>query len=278
MKIDSHHHLWEFSEAEYGWMSEEMAVIKKDHLPADLKAALKSADFDGSVVVQARQSLEETRWLLDLAEENAEIKGVVGWVDLRSDDLKSQLDEFVKHPKFVGVRHVVQDEPEDDFILGEAFVKGIKRLEEYNLVYDMLVFPHQLPYATKLVEKYPNITFVLDHIAKPNIKEGDLEEWASAIYEMSMSSNVYCKVSGMVTEADWNNWQAEDFKPYLDVVFDAFGAEKIMIGSDWPVCRLAGEYDVVMKIVQDYINDKSEADKEAILGGNAIVAYKLKTD
>ena len=278
MKIDSHHHLWAYSEAEYGWMNEEMTVIKKDHLPADLKAALSTIGFDGSVAVQARQSLEETRWLLQLADENTQIKGVVGWVDLRSDDLKSQLDEFAKHPKFVGVRHVVQDEPDDDFILGEAFVKGIEQLKEYNLVYDILVFPRQLAAATKLVAKFPDITFVLDHIAKPDIKSGALEDWATDMYELAMNSNVYCKVSGMVTEADWKSWTPEEFAPYLDVVFDAFGTDRIMIGSDWPVCRLAGEYPEVMKLVIDYISDKTEVEKQAILGGNAIEAYQLQID
>lgn len=278
MKIDSHHHLWAYSEADYGWMNDEMAVIKKDHLPNDLKDVLATVGFDGSVVVQARQSLEETRWLLKMADENPEIKGVVGWVDLRSEELKSQLEEFASHPKFVGVRHVVQDEPEDDFIIGYAFVKGIELLESYNLVYDILIFPRQLPYASQLVARFPDTTFVLDHIAKPHIKDDELAAWASDIYELAMSSNVYCKVSGMVTEADWKNWKPADFIPYLDVVFDAFGTERIMIGSDWPVCRLGGEYAEVMNIVIDYIKDRSESEKQAILGGNAVEAYKLKID
>lgn len=278
MKIDSHHHLWAYNEADYGWMNDEMAVIKKDHLPNDLKDVLATVGFDGSVVVQARQSLEETRWLLKMADENPEIKGVVGWVDLRSEELKSQLEEFASHPKFVGVRHVVQDEPEDDFIIGYAFVKGIELLESYNLVYDILIFPRQLPYASQLVARFPDTTFVLDHIAKPHIKDDELAAWASDIYELAMSSNVYCKVSGMVTEADWKNWKPADFIPYLDVVFDAFGTERIMIGSDWPVCRLGGEYAEVMNIVIDYIKDRSESEKQAILGGNAVEAYKLKID
>lgn len=278
MKIDSHHHLWQYSKKEYGWMSNDMSVIKANFMPEDLEKELTKSGFDGSVVVQARQSLEETRWLLALADENPIIKGVVGWVDLRSEDLKSQLDEFAKHPKLVAVRHVVQDEPDDNFLLGGDFMRGVSLLSTYNLVYDILIFPKQLPAAIKFVEAFPNLTFVLDHMAKPFIKDGAIEPWASDIRALAQFKNVYCKVSGMVTETTWSTWKPEDFYPYLDVVFDAFGADRLMIGSDWPVCKLAAEHSEVMSIVKDYMIICSEEEQQAILGDNAIRAYQLKID
>ena len=275
MKIDSHQHFWIFNTADYGWMGDNMSVIRKDHLPADLVKDQATIGFDGSVAVQARQSLEETRWLLKLASENAVIKGVVGWVDLRSADLENQLAEFTKHPKFVGVRHVVQDEPEDDFIIQPNFVKGVQLLRKYDLAYDILVFPKHLPNSVKLVEQCPDQTFVLDHIAKPLIKDGKISPWNKNIKHLAALPNVYCKVSGMVTEADWATWKPEDIYPYLDVVFAAFGSDRILIGSDWPVCRVADDYKRVMDVVIHYIKNFTAADQEKVLGGNAVKAYKL---
>jgi len=275
IKIDSHQHFWFFNEREYGWMGENMKVLKKDHLPNDLAEEQKKIGFNGSVAVQARQNLEETEWLLKLSDQYDMIKGVVGWVDLRSPEVEKQLEKYSKHPKLVGVRHVIQDES-IDFILGKDFLNGIGLLKQFDLVYDILIFPKQLPNSIKFVEKFSELTFVLDHIAKPYIKDKTISPWKEDMERLAKFKNVYCKVSGMVTEADWYYWKPEDFKPYLDIVFNAFGADRVMIGSDWPVCRVAGDYSKVMGIVEDYIKNFSEPDKAKILGGNAIKAYKLK--
>jgi L-fuconolactonase len=275
MKIDSHQHFWIYNSLEYDWIDGSMSAIRRDFLPVHLTQELTKFGFDGSVVVQARQSIEETEWLLGLADANPMIKGVVGWVDLQSLGLIHQLRKYAAHPKFVGVRHVVQGEPEDDFILGNDFNRGVSLLKEFGLTYDILVFPKHLPYAVKFVEMHPEVTFVLDHIAKPFIKAGTITPWEEDIARLSQFPNVYCKVSGMVTEADWNNWKTEDFKPYLETIFNGFGPDRIMIGSDWPACLVAGDYSRVMSIVLDYISAFSEMDKNKILGMNAIKAYKL---
>jgi L-fuconolactonase len=276
MKIDSHQHFWMYNPSEYDWIDNTMANIRMDLLPEHLAPELKKTGFGGSIAVQARQSLEETEWLLGMANSNPAIKGVVGWIDLRSEDAYTQLQKYASHPKFVGVRHVVQGEPEDDFILGEQFNRGIALLKDFNLTYDILVFPKQLPYAAKFVEKHPELTFVLDHIAKPLIKKGSLSPWKTDIEYLASFPNVYCKVSGMVTEADWKHWKAEDFTPYLDVVFHAFGSNRVMIGSDWPVCLVAGEYPKILSIVTDYISGFSEEEKRQILGENCAKAYRIK--
>jgi L-fuconolactonase len=275
MKIDSHQHFWIFNQSEYDWIDDSMINIRRDFLPGHLATELGKLGFDGSIAVQARQSLEETEWLLHLAESNSIIKGVVGWVDLQSVDVYSQLEKYSRHTRFVGVRHVVQDEAYDDFILRENFNRGISYLKEFNLTYDILVFPKQLPYAVRFIEKHPDLTFVLDHIAKPFIKKGLLSPWKEDIQRISLFPNVFCKVSGMVTEADWHNWKPDDFKPYLDVIVNSFGTDRVMIGSDWPVCLVAGEYSKVMNIVLDYISGFSEEDKSKISGINCIKAYRI---
>jgi L-fuconolactonase len=275
MKIDSHQHFWIFNQSEYDWIDDSMINIRRDFLPGHLATELGKLGFDGSIAVQARQSLEETEWLLHLAESNPIIKGVVGWVDLQSVDVYSQLEKYCKHTRFVGVRHVVQDEAYDDFILRENFNRGISYLKEFNLTYDILVFPKQLPYAVRFIEKHPDLTFVLDHIAKPFIKKGLLSPWKEDIQRISLFPNVFCKVSGMVTEADWHNWKPDDFKSYLDVIVNSFGTDRVMIGSDWPVCLVAGEYSKVMNIVLDYISGFSEEDKSKISGINCIKAYRI---
>jgi L-fuconolactonase len=275
MKIDSHQHFWIFNQSEYDWIDDSMINIRRDFLPGHLATELGKLGFDGSIAVQARQSLEETEWLLHLAESNPIIKGVVGWVDLQSVDVYSQLEKYSRHTRFVGVRHVVQDEAYDDFILRENFNRGISYLKEFNLTYDILVFPKQLPYAVRFIEKHPDLTFVLDHIAKPFIKKGLLSPWKEDIQRISLFPNVFCKVSGMVTEADWHNWKPDDFKPYLDVIVNSFGTDRVMIGSDWPVCLVAGEYSKVMNIVLDYISGFSEEDKSKISGINCIKAYRI---
>ena len=277
MKIDAHQHFWLYNRTDYGWIDERMKVIRRNFLPGDLKHELKKTGMSGSVVVQARQSVEETRWLLQLAGQYDFIKGVVGWVDLTSEnELKGQLDEFCKSEKFVGVRHVVHDEPEDNFMLRDGFLKGISLLKEYKLTYDLLLFPKHLPVAEKVVSMFPEQKFVLDHISKPLIKDQIISPWKEDLSRLAEYTNVSCKLSGMVTEAEWENHKPEDFYPYLDIVFEAFGTSRLMTGSDWPVCLLAGEYADVIGIVKGYISKMSDYIREKILGMNCIEFYGLK--
>ena len=230
----------------------------------------------GTVAVQARQSLEETQWLLELAEEHPLVKGVVGWVDLRSPRVGEQLERFCAWPTFRGVRHVVQDEPDDEFMLRPEFLAGLEILAVRGLAYDILVLARQLPVACQVVERFPDQAFVLDHIAKPFIKEGAREPWATDLQRLARYPNVACKVSGMVTEADWQFWRPADMWPYLDIVFEAFGPERIMFGSDWPVCTVAGTYEQVAGIVSDYVDSLSEDEQVAIWGGTAAEFYGLE--
>lgn len=277
MRIDTHQHFWIYNREEYSWISDSMKILRNDFLPADLLPLLKQSDFDGSVAVQARQSPEETRWLLKLAGEFDFIKGVSGWVDLCSVEAESQIAEFAADPKFVGVRHVLQDEPDDMFMLKDSFLRGISLLKKFNLVYELLIFPGHLPYAVQLIRKFPDQKFVLDHIAKPLIRDKILSPWKEGIQQLAAQQNVFCKLSGMVTEASWKGWSKSDFDPYLDVVFDSFGPLRLMIGSDWPVCTLASGYKNTMQIVIDYIGPESPGDMELILGRNAERIYDLKS-
>lgn len=274
--FDSHHHLWKFNKKDYAWMDGSMAILRKDYLPGDLKPQLLAAGVEGTVVVQARQKLEETAWLLDLAEKNDFIKGVVGWVDLLSEDLDAQLEKFASHPKLVGVRHVIHDEEDDDFMLGSEFIRGIGQLATYDLSYDLLIFPKHLKNACKLVSMFPEQRFVLDHIAKPLINAGIVDPWKDDIIKLASCPNVWCKISGMVTEADVAHWCYEDFVPYLDIIVQSFGTDRIMLGSDWPVCRLGGEYTEIMYSSGNYFEDFSEKEKKKVLSQNCIDFYKLK--
>lgn len=276
MKIDSHQHFWKYNQREYNWIADEMKILKRDYLPDELLTELTSLGFTGSISVQARQSLEETEWLLSLAQENSFIKGVVGWVDLCSSEVKNQLERFSKYPKLVGVRHVIHDEPDDNFMLRNDFLRGVESLQHYGLTYDILIFPKHLPNAIQLVSRFPQQIFVIDHIAKPLIKDKIIEPWKEQIEAISRYNNVYCKLSGMVTEANIKSWSREDFVSYLDIVFSAFGTNRLMIGSDWPVCKLGGAYSQVMNLVIDYIKTYPDEDIIKILGGNAIKAYNLK--
>ncbi len=275
MRLDAHQHFWHYSPAEHTWMSDEMAALKRDFLPEDLQPLLAEFLFDGCIAVQARQSLEETRWLLELASQHSFIRGVVGWVDLRSADLSRQLETFASDPKLVGVRHVLQDEADDEFMLRPEFRRGISRLREFNLAYDLLLFPKHLPVAVKLVEEFPDQWFVLDHIAKPRIAEGIRSPWQQDLRALAESPNVYCKLSGMVTEAKWKHWQLDHFRGYLDAVFDAFGPERLMIGSDWPVCTLSADYASTMRIVIDYARQLPESVQAGILGQNCARFYRI---
>ena len=278
MIIDAHHHLWKYNTRDYGWMDDSMSVLKQDYLPGDLESELELSGTTFTVVVQARQSLEETRWLLDLADKHSFIKGVVAWVDLCSPGLKHELEEFSAYPKLVGVRHVIQDEADDDFMLQPDFIKGIAQLEVYGLSYDLLLFPRHLERALKLVKTFPRQNFALDHLGKPMIKAGIMEPWRSDIARLAAHPNVWCKLSGMVTEADHRQWQYKDLLPYMEVVLDSFGPDWIMLGSDWPVCRLAAEHSEVVKIVQKFIESLSKRDQEKILYQNAIDCYQLKIE
>lgn len=275
MKIDAHQHFWKYNSNEYGWIDDSMGILRRDFLPDDLIVELEQIGFSGSIAVQARQTLEETRWLLTLADQNKFIKGVVGWVDLCSPVIEEQLEEFSKHSKLVGIRHVVQDEPDDQFMLRDDFLHGISLLKKYNLVYDILIFPKHLPVAIEMVKMFPEQTFVLDHIAKPAIKGKKISPWKEDISELAAYPNVSCKISGMVTEADWKNWKNEDFHPYLDTIFSVFSTDRLLIGSDWPVCTVAGSYRSVIGIVLDYIKNFNKEERDHILGRNARLIYNL---
>jgi len=276
MKIDAHQHFWLYNEKEFDWIDDDMSELKRDFLPEDLKARLTSIHFDGSIVVQARQSLEETKWLLELAQKFDFIKGVVGWVDLCSPDITKQLKQFANNPFLKGVRHVIHDEADDQFMLREEFQRGISVLKDFNLTYDLLLFPKHIPYALQLIEKFPEQLFVLDHIGKPDIKNKEISFWKENLTKLAEYKNVYVKVSGMVTEADWKNWRKEDFKAYLDIVFHAFGPERVMIGSDWPVCTVSDSYEAVMEIVLDYVKQFASGYESQILGENCSRFYSLK--
>lgn len=273
MRLDSHQHFWKYVATQYPWMSEKLAKLRRDFLPPDLEPLLRAAGLHGCIAVQARQTAEESRWLLELADQHPIVKGVVGWVDLCADDVERDLGLFADHPKFVGVRHVAQDEPDDRFLVRTDFLRGISKLKQFDLAYDILIFPKQLPAAIELVNKFQDQRFVLDHIAKPLIGDRIMEPWREQIRELGKAENVMCKVSGMVTEANWSGWRAEDFRPYLEVVAEAFGPGRLMYGSDWPVCLLAGEYAEVFSIVERWIREFSGADQERIMGGNCREFY-----
>jgi L-fuconolactonase len=275
MKIDSHQHFWNYNSTQYPWMGESMASLRRDYLPSHLAPLLKAASIDGTVSVQARQVVEESYWLLELADQNPFIKGVVGWVDLRSPKVAEQLEKLARYPKLRGVRHVVHDEPDDRFMMREDFRRGLKELKKYKLPYDLLLFPRHLPIACELLKQFPEQPFVLDHIAKPLIKERKMEPWRTDLRRLAEFTNVHCKVSGMVTEADWAHWKRRDFTPYLDVVFESFGTKRIMIGSDWPVCTLAGTYSGVMQIAANYVQRLSSDERTDVWSENARRFYGL---
>jgi L-fuconolactonase len=252
-----------------------LSVLRRDFLPRDLEPLLAAQGIDGTVAVQADQSEEETEFLLGLADDHPFIRGVVGWVDLTADDLTRRLEGFSVFERLRGVRHVAQAEA-DDFLAREDVIRGIARLREFGLTYDILVYAHQLPAALVLVERLPDQPFVVDHCAKPRIREGAMERWATRMRELARHPNVCCKVSGLVTEADWNRWRPEDVCPYLDVVFEAFGAGRLMFGSDWPVCLLAGSYARVTELLERYAEQLSPEERGDLFGGTAIRFYGLK--
>jgi L-fuconolactonase len=276
MRIDAHQHFWRYDAAEYEWIDASMAALRRDFLPPDLKREMTRAGFDACVAVQARQTLAETSWLLALAGAHPFIAGVVGWVDLQAADARAQLERFAGHPKLVGIRHVVQSEDDDRFLLRPAFCRGVALLEEFGLAYDILIRSRHLPVAVQFVSHFPRQRFVLDHLAKPGIRSGEIRVWERHLRELAARPNVLCKLSGMVTEADWHQWTPAQIRPYLDVAIDAFGLDRLMIGSDWPVCTVAAGYCRAMAVVTDYLSGKPPAGIAAVCGGNAQRFWNLE--
>jgi L-fuconolactonase len=275
MRIDAHQHFWRYTEDEYGWIGPEMAALRRDFLPRDLQPLQEELGIEGTVAVQARQTVEETRWLQELAGQSPAIRGVVGWVDLCDPFVGHQLGMLCEKGWLCGVRHVVQDEPNDRYLLREGFIRGVGLLGAFGLTYDILIYPRHLLVACEFVERFPAQPFVLDHVAKPPIAQGKLSPWAEEIRRLAEHPRVYCKISGLVTEADWAVWTEADFRPYLDVVVEAFGTERLMVGSDWPVCTVAGSYSEVMSLAYSYTAQFSAAEKAAMEGGNAVRFYGL---
>ncbi len=275
MRIDAHQHFWIYDPHQYEWIDESMSALRRNFLPSDLKPELDNSGIQACIAVQARQTIEETRGLLELAEQFPFIAGVIGWVDLLSDDVRSQLKAFVANPKLVGIRHIVQSEPDDRFLLRPEFRQGISALEEFDLAYDILIYPKHLPVAAEFVARFPRQRFVLDHMAKPPIKSGSIESWADGMRGLAAFPNVYCKLSGLVTEADWQHWKPENIRPCLDIAFAAFGTGRLMAGSDWPVCLVAAPYARTLDLVKDYVDQHHPTAREAVLGGNAQRFWRL---
>ena len=276
MKIDAHQHFWRYDPAEYAWIDDAMAVLRRDFMPPDAAREMALMGFDACVAVQVRQTLDETRWLLALAGAHPIIAGVVGWVDLQADDVHAQLEGVAANPKLIGVRHIVQSEPDDRFLLRPAFCRGIALLETFGLTYDILVYARHLPVAAELVARFDRQPFVLDHLAKPDIRRGEIAAWEKDLRRLAAFPNVFCKVSGLVTEADWGQWTPAQVRPYLDVAFDCFGPRRLLIGSDWPVCTVAASYARTLGLVTEYLSGHAAEDRAAVLGGNAQRLWNLK--
>ncbi len=276
--IDSHQHFWQVGRFDYPWMTPELDVLCHDYLPPTLDPILRRNDVDQTVLVQASDSVEETRWLLDLAEENPFIAGVVGWVDLQSEDVGIELLEFAAHPKFKGVRHLVESEPADDWLTQKSVINGLRQLSQRDLSYDLLVHTRHLKYAKTAVDECPETRFVIDHLAKPPVARAEVDEWARELKPLASAPNVWCKLSGLVTEASWTNWRAADFVPYVETVLEYFGPQRIMFGSDWPVCLLAATYEQVLEMSQTLLADLSEADRELIFLKNALEFYRIENE
>lgn len=252
-----------------------MAALRRDFLPSDLRREMDAESIDACIAVQARQTLEETRWLLELADTYAFVAGVIGWVDLQAEDVADQLEGFANRPKFVGVRHVLQDEPDDRFMLRPEFHRGICALEARDLTYDILIYPRHLPAAIGLASRFTRQRFVLDHMGKPMIRSGDMREWVLRIREIAQHPGVFCKVSGLVTEADWTRWTRDQITPYLDVVFDCFSCDRLLFGSDWPVCTVAADYGRTLSLVADYMAGRTAGEQLAVMGENAARLWRL---
>jgi L-fuconolactonase len=273
MRIDSHQHFWNYEPVKDAWITDDMKVIQRNFLPQDLQPLLRQQGFDGCIAVQADQSEQETLFLLDLAEQFSFIKGVVGWVDLRAANVGERLEYFSTFPKLKGFRHVVQSEPQDDFLLRKDFCRGIALLRQYDFTYDILIHPRHLKYANEFVRRFPGQPFVIDHLAKPFVKEHIWEEWKKDIQTISEVPHVSCKISGMVTEADRKNWKPDDFEVYIETVLESFGPDRVMFGSDWPVCMVAAGYAQVCELLEHHTAHLSETDRAKLWGGNAQKFY-----
>ena len=274
-RIDAHQHFWHYDPVEYGWIDGTMATLQRDFLPADLEPELRVAGFDACVAVQARQTVEETRWLLELADRHPFVAGVVGWVDLQAADVRAQLDSFVGRPKLVGLRHIVQAEPDERFLLRREFLRGMAVLRDLGLAYDILVYPRHLPVAVEFAQRLEGQRLVLDHLGKPDIRRAEIQEWRRHLRALAAGGHVMAKLSGLVTEADWRGWTPDQIRPYLDVAFECFGYERLMVGSDWPVCTVAADYGRTMRVVTDYLRDRPALEQDAVLGGNATRLWRL---
>lgn len=274
MKIDAHQHFWKYNPSKHDWINEDMKVIRENFLADDLIPILKEFEIDGCVAVQADGSFYETAFLIDLADEYPEIKAVVGWADLASDALDKDLDQFAKHPKLKGYREVLQSKPVE-YMLRKDFIRGIEKIGKRGYTYDILIFHTQLEAALQFVKKAPEQPFVIDHIAKPNIKLGIWRDWKKEMAPLAEREYIYCKLSGMVTEADWKKWTAKDFQVYLEVALELFGPNRLMFGSDWPVCKVAAEYEQVLELVEKFTDRLSKSEKEAIMGNTAIEFYGI---
>lgn len=275
MPVDAHQHFWQFDPVRDSWIDDAMVVIQKDFMPEDLQTLLVENGFDGCVAVEAHQSEAQTEFLVEQANNNPFIKGLVGWVDLQAENISERLKHFSQFKIIKGFRHVLQGEPQRDLMLSPNFIRGIAALQQFDFTYDILIFPDQLIYAKNLVAQFPEQKFVIDHLAKPYIRKKGIKEWTLDIESIAKLPNVYCKVSGMVTEADWKGWEKENFRPYIDVVVENFGIDRIMFGSDWPVCLVAASYKEVVDIVKDYFSTFSADEQEKVFGGNAVSFYNL---
>ena len=276
MRIDAHHHLWSYNEEQYDWIDDSMAKLRHDFLPKELSRVLDDNNIDGSVVVQARQSLEETNWLLELSNHNEQIKGVVGWIDLTAEDLEDQLTRYKKHKKLVGFRHVIQAETDPHFMRNPEFINGLSLLAKHDFTFDLLIFTCQLEESIRMLNQVPELRVVIDHIAKPDlIAHKNFTDWQHGIKQLASNPTTHCKLSGMVTEADWQNWSANDFNQYLDYCFKVFGEGRLMFGSDWPVCLVAAEYSEVKAIIENFLSSFSALQQEKIFGRNAMNFYQL---
>ena len=273
--IDSHQHFWQVGRFDYPWMTSDLDVLYRDYLPHDLASIIETCGVTRTVLVQASNSVAESRWLLNLAGENSFIAGVVGWVDLISPIVDAQLNELSAHPKFKGVRHLVESEPNDDWLIQPSVLSGLRQLSRYRLSYDLLVHTRHLKYVPQVVESVPELPFVIDHLAKPPIAKNEIKEWSQALKPLASYPNVHCKLSGLVTEANWTSWKTDDLRPFVEYALELFGADRLMFGSDYPVCLLAASYDRVLDAFQEILEPLSDADREKIFSNNAAKFYRL---
>lgn len=275
MRLDAHHHLWKYIPEDYNWISENMTILRRDYLPGDLKREIEEAGINATIAVQVRQTLEETHWLLDLADNNSFIKGVVGWVPLTSPNLEEIIASFTVSENVKGYRHVLHDEKDDLYMLRDNFNRGIKILTKNNFSYDILIFDRHLPQTIELVDRHPEQIFILNHIAKPRIRKNIYSPWRERIIELAKRENVYCKISGLVTEADWTDWEEFQLLPYLETILKAFTPQRLMFGSDWPVCLLASSYLKWYQIISNFIKPLSPDEQDRIMGSTAVEAYGI---